>query len=889
MAAEGELRLSLNLDQIQLRLDECDCLDDDDDEGARTPHCDMVSSEREARDSSHPFDSTPEGADLAVQSLLSPSSSSSPSSPSPSASTSSASSMTLELPTTSSRGRNGAVNSHTLLLSAHELKEVPLRLVELCSLVKLDLSRNSISTLPSNFGDLASLRWLNLSNNQIEELPDSLCEIEELTWLYLMNNELTCLPAEFEHLSMLEELFLAHNNFEEFPESLGWLPELDLLDLSYNRLTELPEEACELSSFLQLEDLNLSNNELEALPEDLANLRNLVRLDVSHNKLRELPSTLSKMIQVRELDLSHNQLTSVPLQLAGLSQLSVLHIVEGNELDALPPEGTFLTEPDQLCNLNFAKLGAWLKARSAGRSSRSNLALLMKSPSRAAGTEGGSGGARQMSIMRTKSGRSVPHLGNIKWQKFQYNDISNILLSPLPEHQQQRSMENVLRVSLPAGLHQIMKPEKADRFKRVKGLVSPRKKGSPRAATTSRSHLTSSASSDSPLSHSAGLSPRALRFGVFCDAQPLFDVPEQLDPEIGTFSPKAVFVLDNPVAHRANFKLHISSVIHCNFVGQTQAGPTVLSITKDAKAGQFKFLLQTAVGPSLQRFGKEALGGGSKITKMGRAVGDSVKRRSSCPSSKDLLRAVCKYTDHAIEPSQLQCVNDPGLSAGILQLEDRMQVTGYKFGLVYVADGQTKEEDFLSNAHESADPRYRAFLEIAGDLVNLKGYKGYAGGLDTLNGTTGEQSVVSTFDDLEVMFHVCTLLPYDDVQEQQISRKRHIGNDIVVLVFKLGEQPFDPRSIKSEFIHVYVVVTPTEQDDGTTGYTVETCSRPGVSKFSPPLPSSAFVSPKQLHDFLMCKLINAERAAYAAPAFAPKLQRTRATLLDDLIGKFVRR
>jgi hypothetical protein len=41
-----------------------------------------------------------------------------------------------------------------------------------------------------------------------------------------------------------------------------------------------------------------------------------------------------------------------------------------------------------------------------------------------------------------------------------------------------------------------------------------------------------------------------------------------------------------------------------------------------------------------------------------------------------------------------------------------MQVTGYKFGLVYVGDGETKEEVFLASAHESADPAYHNFLEV---------------------------------------------------------------------------------------------------------------------------------------------------------------------------------
>jgi hypothetical protein len=49
------------------------------------------------------------------------------------------------------------------------------------------------------------------------------------------------------------------------------------------------------------------------------------------------------------------------------------------------------------------------------------------------------------------------------------------------------------------------------------------------------------------------------------------------------------------------------------------------------------------------------------------------------------------------------------------------------------------------------------------------------------------------------MFHVGTLLPFTPQDEQQVERKRHIGNDVVVIVFVEGDQLFDPLQFSSHF------------------------------------------------------------------------------------------
>ena len=72
-----------------------------------------------------------------------------------------------------------------------------------------------------------------------------------------------------------------------------------------------------------------------------------------------------------------------------------------------------------------------------------------------------------------------------------------------------------------------------------------------------------------------------------------------------------------------------------------------------------------------------------------------------------------------------------------------------------------------------------------------------------------------------MMYHVSTLLPnIGKSSEQLIQRKRHIGNDIVCVVFVDGKDTrFDPTSIRSHFLHTYVAVCPF-LDDGRLKYKV---------------------------------------------------------------------
>lgn len=61
------------------------------------------------------------------------------------------------------------------------------------------------------------------------------------------------------------------------------------------------------------------------------------------------------------------------------------------------------------------------------------------------------------------------------------------------------------------------------------------------------------------------------------------------------------------------------------------------------------------------------------------------------------------------------------------------------------------------------------FCFNVGGRVPLRGFKGFLGGLDSERDLTGELSVYTNFQDLEIMFHVSTLLPFSPNDAQQVT------------------------------------------------------------------------------------------------------------------------
>ena len=182
-----------------------------------------------------------------------------------------------------------------------------------------------------------------------------------------------------------------------------------------------------------------------------------------------------------------------------------------------------------------------------------------------------------------------------------------------------------------------------------------------------------------------------------------------------------------------------------------------------------------------------------------------------CDTPKDRLKSMKQLPQ--LQSFKLQSIRDPVIPQKLMEFEQaQLSTKTFKFGIIYRKKGQQTDNEMFSN--EEGSKQFDQFLNFIGSKVSLQGWNKFRGGLDVASNTTGEESVYTTMNDLEIMFHVSTLLPYDKENPQQLHRKRHIGNDIVVIVFQDEDaDPFDPSQWTSNFNHVFVVVQPVSSND----------------------------------------------------------------------------
>uniref|UniRef100_A0A182UGH3 Rap-GAP domain-containing protein n=1 Tax=Anopheles melas TaxID=34690 RepID=A0A182UGH3_9DIPT len=171
----------------------------------------------------------------------------------------------------------------------------------------------------------------------------------------------------------------------------------------------------------------------------------------------------------------------------------------------------------------------------------------------------------------------------------------------------------------------------------------------------------------------------------------------------------------------------------------------------------------------------------------------------------------------------------------LLLLEEQEGSVNFKFGVVYMKAGQKLDDEMLSN--ETGSPEFDDFLTLLGEKIRLKDWERYRGGLDVKGDMTGKYSIYTLYEGHEIMFHVSTLLPFSRDNRQQVERKRHIGNDIVNIIFideaSSGEETeFIPNNVKSQFTHVFAVVTKRGTRYRLAVYCDET-----VPPFGPTLPN----------------------------------------------------
>lgn len=194
--------------------------------------------------------------------------------------------------------------------------------------------------------------------------------------------------------------------------------------------------------------------------------------------------------------------------------------------------------------------------------------------------------------------------------------------------------------------------------------------------------------------------------------------------------------------------------------------------------------------------------------------------RTTSYSLHGLVPASAIYADRYDREAVVRALGDEGglkppLALGqlpstpdeLLKLDQVFIKSELKVGVIYIKEGQANsEEAILGNREES--PLFSEFLSIIGDRIRLKGFDKYKGGLDTVHDLTGTESVYANWKNIEIMFHVSTMLPHEENDPQKLQKKRHIGNDIVCVAFlEADDTPFWPGKIFQvlKILKVYVL------------------------------------------------------------------------------------
>lgn len=190
---------------------------------------------------------------------------------------------------------------------------------------------------------------------------------------------------------------------------------------------------------------------------------------------------------------------------------------------------------------------------------------------------------------------------------------------------------------------------------------------------------------------------------------------------------------------------------------------------------------------------------------------------------------------------------------------------------------------------DGGSEQYQRFLDAMGTRVDLSEHDGYMAGLSK-TGRTGTHSIYTVFNTHQIMLHVSTLLPYSASDTQHIERKRHLGNDIINIVFLDGADHFDPGAIRTHFTHVFIVVRPEvfmRNGRLTNGFRVSIASRTDVPEFGPALPDPPlFADMTALRAYILAKAVNGEHCSYKAPRFSIPTKRTYTALIADIVADF---
>eukprot|EP01127_Copromyxa_protea_P004004 TRINITY_DN1377_c0_g1_i1.p1 TRINITY_DN1377_c0_g1~~TRINITY_DN1377_c0_g1_i1.p1 ORF type:complete len:767 (+),score=81.03 TRINITY_DN1377_c0_g1_i1:47-2302(+) len=325
------------------------------------------------------------------------------------------------------------------------------------------------------------------------------------------------------------------------------------------------------------------------------------------------------------------------------------------------------------------------------------------------------------------------------------------------------------------------------------------------------------------------------------------------------YSPQSLSIIETNTFQ--DYKMYFYSRPHLNFTGlwkadHTTTFPFTLSVRSDMESNEgYRILLRTPHGD--QRF---------------------FIQLKKPPKTNTSYRKILEGHVPWIRSSKLAYIRNPGSEEAFLELErDKFTQKKIKVGVIFCDNSNASEKELLTNSKGSK--AFEEFLNFLGKKVKLEGWDKFSGGLDTKSNSDGTHSVYTTYSDIEVMFHVSTQINTPNKKNTYLTRKVHVGNDVVVIIWLEDDKPFDPVTISSKFNHVYFVIQPVktkDPEDKRKWVRVTIATKKDVTTKEPILPAGAIYEQNNLfRKLLLSQIINSEKSAYSSPHFSSMTEQMR--------------
>eukprot|EP01129_Flabellula_baltica_P008351 TRINITY_DN3306_c0_g1_i2.p1 TRINITY_DN3306_c0_g1~~TRINITY_DN3306_c0_g1_i2.p1 ORF type:complete len:1210 (+),score=214.82 TRINITY_DN3306_c0_g1_i2:422-4051(+) len=728
----------------------------------------------------------------------------------------------------------------TLILDDNEISEFPQEFaIKLESLCSLSISLNSLDNIPYWIRSINSLQSLNLSQNNIRYIPRYITCLPNLQSLSIGYNYLSFIPLHLSLATNLTSLDLSGNSITDIPYNLAELSLLTDLHLDKNAISIFPK----MKTLKRLEEFTISNNQIKDI-DFISGFRHLKKFDASHNLIKEIPKKIHVLESLTELILYHNKIKSVPHSICSLS-LELIDL-EDNPL---------VTPPLHMCRgMEDIRLYFDWKPRVRRRTRKKN------NQKREFLTSAGHSDItsfinRDFICDLTEEDTSISEAQDVNTDMILHSSGYHIAKNYNMEEQdflEEYSFKSIFskthenstykhffaRSDTNTYILRVVCKSEVDNVKRKSSNSRYRKK-----TRSGNEKMFMEVEDDLQVTRDIAIRG-SLRSSIVIDKE----------------SKKSILPLDKKKRKsKSNSEKKRQSL---------RVGKSIKSRGKERKHSLPVPETYVCLIRSYDRDRTFHL----KMYKL---------------SVKNILKSIKEqYPEYG--HLHFKLISDPELNRALLNLDMKLTVTGYKVGVLYAKSNQTEEQQFYGNRDPSV--HFIEFLNWLGREITLSEWRGYNGGLDTKKNLTGEKSIYTNFKGYDIMFHVSTMLPFDDHDEEQIERKRHLGNDIVVIIFQEGDTPFDPSVMKSFYNHVYIIVRKdmkSWEQNKTTSYRISSTSKYGVLDFGSFSENELHRKNNQLRNTFLSKVINAERASYESNDISSMIVRARKQGVDEIYERYI--